>query len=104
MDVVYCLDAVSGLEVWRFSYACARGDYPGPRAMPIWEDGLIYTISQAGNLHCLNAADRKVVWKKEIARSKILLKRTCWTAPVLANGKTYLRNNPGQLLCLDVRK
>ena len=27
----------------------------------------------------------------------------CWTTPVLAQGRLYVRNAKGELLCLDVR-
>ena len=36
------------------------------------------------------------------ARAQILSSK-CWTTPVLANGRIYARNAPGQLVCLDVR-
>jgi hypothetical protein len=37
------------------------------------------------------------------ARAKVLEGR-CWTAPVLANGRIYVRNAAGDAVCLDVRK
>jgi hypothetical protein len=27
----------------------------------------------------------------------------CWTAPTLANGRIYCRNNQGELVCLDAK-
>jgi outer membrane protein assembly factor BamB len=27
----------------------------------------------------------------------------CWTAPVLAQGRLYVRNAKGELVCLDLR-
>jgi outer membrane protein assembly factor BamB len=40
---------------------------------------------------------------KPSARAKILGGR-CWTVPVLANGRIYVRNAAGDAVCLDVRK
>ena len=36
-----------------------------------------------------------------LARAQVLGKK-CWTAPVLANGRVFIRNTPGDLVCLDV--
>ena len=33
-DAVVCLDAVKGTEVWKKTYPCGGGGYPGPRATP----------------------------------------------------------------------
>jgi outer membrane protein assembly factor BamB len=37
-----------------------------------------------------------------ISRAKVL-GEWCWTAPTLANGRVYCRNNQGDLVCLDVK-
>jgi outer membrane protein assembly factor BamB len=37
-----------------------------------------------------------------MSRAKIL-GEWCWTAPTLANGRIYCRNNLGDLVCLDVK-
>ena len=39
---------------------------------------------------------------RELARAKVLDCR-CWVMPVLANGHIYVKDNTGQLVCLDVR-
>ena len=65
-DVVYCLDAKSGQEIWKYSYSCPRGNYPGPRATPIFENGRIYTLSQMGRLYCFEALTGKVIWQRDI--------------------------------------
>jgi len=36
-----------------------------------------------------------------LARTQVVGKK-CWTVPVLANGRIFVRNVPGDLLCLDV--
>ena len=40
---------------------------------------------------------------REFARAKVLDDK-CWVVPVLANGRLYVRNNNGDLVCLDVTK
>lgn len=40
-----------------------------------------------------------------LGRKKLFEKKdTCWTQPVLANGRIYCRSHKGDLACLDVRK
>jgi hypothetical protein len=38
----------------------------------------------------------------ELARAKVLEKRT-WVAPAFAGGYAYLKDNEGNLVCLDLR-
>ncbi len=65
-DNIYCLDANTGEEIWTYSFPCAQGSYPGPRTTPVWDDGLIYTLSREGHLNCLDAKTGKVRWQKNI--------------------------------------
>ncbi len=62
-DVVVCLDAATGKEIWSQSYACpqfgrlAMGDqsqYAGPSSTPEFDPatGYLYTLSTNGHLHC----------------------------------------------------
>lgn len=62
-DVVVCLDAATGKEVWSQTYACpqfgrlAMGDqsqYAGPSSTPEFDSatGYLYTLSTDGHLHC----------------------------------------------------
>jgi outer membrane protein assembly factor BamB len=38
---------------------------------------------------------------KEISRAQVIGKK-CWTSPVLANGRIYVRNEKGDVVCVDV--
>ena len=61
-------------------------------------DGKLILLTVDGLLIIASASPEKY---QELARAK-LLSPYCWTAPVLANGKLFVRNAPGQLICLDV--
>lgn len=65
-DILYCLRENTGEEVWRFSYKCTGGNYPGPRATPVIDGLYVYTISRNGDLYCLNKLDGKLVWRRNI--------------------------------------
>ncbi len=67
-DIVYCLDEKTGKEIWRFTYECKPGSFPGPRTTPVYDKGLIYTTSRNGHVFCLNSLDGKVVWKRNIMK------------------------------------
>ena len=74
-DVVQCLDAATGKQLWHVSYPSrkygrhATGDeglYSGPNATPEYdtETGYLYTLSIDGELHCWNTKrDGQQVWK-----------------------------------------
>ena len=65
-DIVYALSVKDGKEVWRYSYACQAGNHAGPRSTPTTDGKVVYTLSRAGHLFCLSAADGKVIWQKSV--------------------------------------
>lgn len=70
-DVVSCFDAVSGREIWKHSYPeklDARLYEGGPNATPTVDGGSVFTFSRYGEALCLNAADGKVLWQKNLMR------------------------------------
>ncbi|OFY63069.1 MAG: hypothetical protein A2V64_09520 [Bacteroidetes bacterium RBG_13_43_22] len=69
-EVILCLDASTGKEVWKESYASASStgpsaSHPGPRSTPAVASGKIVTFGVTGILSCLDAGTGKVVWRKE---------------------------------------
>lgn len=65
-DVVTCLDARTGREIWSYSYPARSMQYPGPRATPTIDGDAVYTLSSDGQLLCLSADRGKVRWQKDI--------------------------------------
>ncbi len=66
-DIVFCLDATTGKEIWQHSYPCALVDNlheGGPGATPTIDGDRVYTLSREGHLFCLGADDGKVLWSK----------------------------------------
>lgn len=69
-EVTLCLNAGNGKEVWRDKYAAqavtgAASRHPGPRSSPTVANGKVVTLGVGGVVSCLNAADGKVVWRKD---------------------------------------
>ena len=68
-DTLYCFDAESGKEIWRFPYPCARtggNGTEGPRCTPVVDGDRVYMESVEGELFCLTAEGGKKVWSKNV--------------------------------------
>ncbi len=69
-EVVLCLDAETGKEIWKTTYPAAAvtgpsTSHPGPRSTPAVAQGKIVTYGVTGILTCLDAATGKILWKKD---------------------------------------
>jgi outer membrane protein assembly factor BamB len=70
-EIVWCFDADSGDVLWQVSYSAkfdARQFEGGPAATPTIDNGRAYALSYLGDLHCLNLADGRVLWRKHLVR------------------------------------
>jgi outer membrane protein assembly factor BamB len=68
-EAVTAYDVETGREVWAFSYPGSFDEVlggPGPRATPVYRDGLVYSLGAMGDLYCLSAATGKPKWSKNI--------------------------------------
>jgi outer membrane protein assembly factor BamB len=69
-DHVVCLDAATGKELWRHSYASQLKPNMydgGPGATPAVADGRVFTLGKMGDACALDAATGAVVWQKNLA-------------------------------------
>ncbi len=65
-DIVRAFALVDGKEIWRYGYLETRKYYHGyARATPTCNDNRIYTVSQSGIVHCLDASTGRPLWKQE---------------------------------------
>jgi outer membrane protein assembly factor BamB len=69
-EVVLCLDALTGKELWKNQYPSSAvtgpaGSHPGPRSTPAVANGKIVTFGASAILSCLDANTGKVIWKRE---------------------------------------
>jgi outer membrane protein assembly factor BamB len=68
-DIVYCLDADTGKEIWRFSYPCKLDPNlyeGGPNATPTVDGDRVYTFGREGQVYAFDAAKGSVVWTKNL--------------------------------------
>ncbi len=66
---VVCFDATSGQELWSRQYPVNYEGVSydnGPRSTPTVHGDRVYTLGAVGHLHCLDAADGRVVWSKDL--------------------------------------
>ena len=69
-EVLRCLDADSGREVWQERYeaqgaAGPAASFAGPRCSPTVGEGKVVTLGVRGALACFGAATGKVLWRKD---------------------------------------
>jgi outer membrane protein assembly factor BamB len=70
VERVLCLDAQTGRQLWKHEYPCTYTvSYPnGPRATPTVDGDRVYTLGAMGDFLCLNVANGKVVWSKNLLK------------------------------------
>jgi outer membrane protein assembly factor BamB len=87
-----CLSVKDGAEKWRQKDVGAGG--------LIVADGKLLILSRAGELILAEASSTAYT---ELARTKVFTEGACWNGPVFSDGRVYVRNEKGTLVCLDLR-
>lgn len=69
-EVLMCLSAETGDEIWRDSYNVAGADGPasgfaGPRASPAVSGGRVFTFGVRGTVSCNNADNGELLWRHD---------------------------------------
>ncbi len=90
-----CIDFNTGEEMWsRDTGHCSI----------IYIDKKFVVLNQWGRVTVTEANEKEY---KDLSSAKIVKTShevRCWTAPVIVNGKLYVRTNSGELVCVDVSK
>ena len=71
-DFVVALDAGTGKELWRFTYAEPLNPKMyegGPNSTPTVDGGSVYTASRSGKVHCLDAATGGIKWTVDLQQT-----------------------------------
>jgi len=78
-DLVRCLDATSGKELWQVGYdAPGKYSYPGPRSVPAVVGNRLYACGPLGNLVGVDTEARKIIWERHIWQDFGGGKRPLW--------------------------
>ena len=92
-DIVYCLNAETGKEVWRYSYESCLSAY-GTQATPTIDEKYIYTLSTEGMIFCLKLKNGKPRWKKDLSEYNAVKPHYGYAAsPVVEGGLIILTSN-----------
>jgi outer membrane protein assembly factor BamB len=87
-EVIWCLDAGSGKEIWKDKYAATAvkgpaAPHPGTRSTPSVGEGKVCTLGVNGTVSCWDAATGKFLWRKEKGNPKFYTS----SSPIIADGK-----------------
>ena len=71
-EVLTCLNAETGAELWSKSYPTSYKDLygynGGPRTSPVIDNERVYTYGVAGELRCHAIADGQLIWKRNTSK------------------------------------
>ncbi len=71
-DVLRVFDLETGEELWSYAYnapGTVKGGFPGSRTTPTVGEKYVYTVGPKGQLHCIDRATHKPVWKRHLVSS-----------------------------------
>lgn len=111
MERVHCFDWETGNEIWTYAYVCEYrnvGYTAGPRANVTVHEGLVYALGAMGHLHCFNAADGDIVWKRDL-NTEYNIRMPTWgiaSAPIIDKDLIIVQigGSPGACLVAFDRK
>jgi outer membrane protein assembly factor BamB len=86
-----CLDPLTGARRWEEKSVKGGG--------LIAANGRLIIVSEKGDLVIAEASGEGF---RQLSRQPALTRRT-WAQPVLSDGRLFLRDNLGSLVCLDLR-
>ena len=112
-EVVWCLDAATGNEIWRRSTSVpfeigsgAEKHGKGPKSCPVYADGRLFTMSIVGHLSAWNADTGDLLWSRDYDEQ---FGRSCpyWgaaTSPIVDDNRVIVHfgtDDAGVLAALD---
>jgi hypothetical protein len=68
-EAITAYDMQTGRELWAFAYPALFDEIlggAGPRATPVYRDGLVYSLGAKGDLYCVSAKTGRPRWSKNI--------------------------------------
>jgi outer membrane protein assembly factor BamB len=106
-DMVFCLNAKTGAEIWKYSYSCEATYFPpkpfdGPGATPTVYQGVVYTFSRSGHVFALDALTGTVIWKHNVIQQDgAISPQWGFSGSPLLDGNRVILNATNGGICLD---
>jgi outer membrane protein assembly factor BamB len=108
-EVILCLDAATGKEIWRNQYPSTAvtgpsASHPGPRSTPAVGGGKVVTFGADAILSCLDANTGKVIWRRENP-TNVVPQFFTGMSPLLADNLCIVHvgtKDNGEVLALDL--
>ena len=94
-DILYCLDADKGEEIWKQSYPCPlfpESHEGGPAATPTVDGDAVYTFSKNGDAIRFRAATGQVVWHRNLIK-ELRIEHPTWyfaSSPLIVDNLVIL--------------
>ncbi len=95
---IYCVDAFTGKEIWRF--ATQYRVFSSPAVV----NGRVYTGSDDGNIYALNANTGEQIWKVSAGGVTNFVFAATWqprSSPIVVGSRLYVGALDGKFYCLD---
>jgi len=108
-EVILCLDAQTGKEIWSNRYEAAAvtgapGRFPGPRSSPAVGEGKVVTLGVGGVVSCLNAEDGKLLWRTDPYSGAVVRFYTA-VSPLIVDGMAIVqlgKEDNGSVIAYDL--
>ncbi len=94
-EAVTCYDLNGGRELWAFEYPAHFDEQmggEGPRATPTLDGDTLFVLGAEGDLHCLDSATGKLLWKANILK-ETGARNLAWAmsgAPLVVDKKVFV--------------
>src|SRR5262245_45802810 len=108
-EVIRCLNANTGEEIWKKSYQAEgssgpSGRFPGPRSSPAVAAGKVATLGTSGMLTCWDAATGAQVWQQKDYYRKVP-RFFASSSPIIVDGMCVAQlggDGTGVVVALDL--
>jgi outer membrane protein assembly factor BamB len=101
-ESVHCLDAITGNEIWSFSYPSESMAHNGPRATPAVDGNRVFTLGSNGDVFCFDSKTGAVFWKKHLVKEGLSRKwKWGFSGSPVIDGERLILNAGSAGLALD---
>lgn len=101
-ESVHCFDALSGKEIWSYTYPSESMDHNGPRATPAVDGNRVFTLGSNGDFFCFESNTGKVLWKKHLVNEGLSRKwKWGFSGSPVVEGERIILNAGSAGLALD---